>query len=160
MTGERAWEPLMQTEVSESNPTISPDGDWVAYSSDESGTFEVYVQRFPGLGERQQMSTGGGSQPLWSPDGRELFYSGPDQMMGVSVETGETLGVGNAEVLFQGMQQYLFQPGRRNYDISPDGERFLMLKPGGAATDESSALAQMILVQNWHEELERLAPTN
>ena len=78
LVGEPTWEPLLQTETDESTPTISPDGGWIAYDSDESGTYEVYVQRFPGLGDRRQISTGGGAHPLWSPDGLEIFYRAGD----------------------------------------------------------------------------------
>ena len=159
MAGEPTWEPLLQTETVESNPTISPDGGWIAYNSDESGDFEVYVQRFPGLGDRRQISTGGGAHPLWSPDGREIFYRAGDRMMAVSVEPGPTLGVGSTEVLFEGMGQYTFQPGRRAYDFLADGQRFLMLRRGGL-TDETSAPPQIILVQNWFEELKRLVPVD
>ena len=89
--------------------------------------------------------------PEVSPDGRWIAYE--------SVEPGETLGIGNAEVLFEGMRQYLFQPGRRAYDVSPDGQRFLMLKVGDAVAGEASAPPQAILIQNWAEELKRLVPT-
>ena len=160
MTGERVWEPLLQADGSESSATISPDGDWIAYNSDESGVLEVYVQRFPGLGDRQQISTGGGFNPVWSPEGRELFYRTDTAMMAVPVEPGETLEVGSAEVLFDGMEQYVdnFARDRRAYDVSPDGQRFMMLKSPGTATDPTPSAPQVILVQNWLTELERLVP--
>ena len=86
LEGDRAKELLLGTEeFNEAVPAISPDGDWIAYDSNETGELEVYVQRFPGLGGKVTISTDGGSQPLWSPDGRELFYRGPRGMMVVPV---------------------------------------------------------------------------
>ncbi len=155
MEGDRASEPLLATESRETAPSISPDGNWIAYASDETGQAEVYVQRFPGLGGRVPISTDGGQQPLWSPDGSELFYRGPRGMMAVPVDTEPTFSAGDPEVLFE--QQYLDLQTNRTYDVAPDG-RFLMIK---APTDDGSAPAeQIILVENWFEELKRLVPTN
>ena len=153
MEGERASEMLFDTEFQEAAPAISPDGGWIAYHSDETGQNEVYVQRFPGLGDKEAISTDGGGQPLWSPDGKELFYRNGDEMMVVPVETDPTFSAGAPEVLFE--QQYYLDRARRTYDLAPDG-RFLMVKE---ATDDDAADApQLILVQNWHEELKRLVP--
>ena len=90
MEGDRASEPLLATESRETAPSISPDGNWIAYASDETGQPEVHVQRFPGLGAKEPISTDGGQQPLWSPDGSELFYRGPRGMMAVPVDTEPT----------------------------------------------------------------------
>ena len=153
MEGERASEMLFDTEFQEAAPAISPDGGWIAYHSDETGQNEVYVPRFPGLGDKEAISTDGGGQPLWSPDGKELFYRNGDEMMVVPVETDPTFSAGAHEVLFE--QQYYLDRARRTYDLAPDG-RFLMVKE---ATDDDAADApQLILVQNWHEELKRLVP--
>ena len=106
-----------------------------------------------GLGDKEAISTDGGGQPLWSPDGKELFYRNGDEMMVVPVETDPTFSAGAPEVLFE--QQYYLDRARRTYDLAPDG-RFLMVKE---ATDDDAADApQLILVQNWHEELKRLVP--
>ena len=155
MEGDRASEPLLATESSETAPSISPDGNWIAYSSDETGQAEVYVQRFPGLGGRVPISTDGGQQPLWSPDGSELFYRGPRGMMAVPVDTEPTFSAGDPEVLFE--QQYLDLQTNRTYDVAPDG-RFLMIK---APTDDGSAPAeQIILVENWFQELTERVPVD
>ena len=98
MEGERRSELLLATEFQETAPAISPDGGWIAYSSTESGEEQVYVQRFPDLGERVTVSTDGGWQPVWSPDGRELFYRGPPGMVVVPVETNPTFRAGTPEV--------------------------------------------------------------
>ena len=106
MEGERSWEPLLETEAREFGPALSADGQWIAYVSDDTGRLEVYVQRFPGLGERQQISTDGGMDPMWSPDGRALFYLGtrgsgpPNEMVVVAIDPGPPLSVGNPEALF------------------------------------------------------------
>ena len=94
MEGERSWAPLLQTDADEFGPVISHDGQWIAYVSSETGRQEVYVQRFPDLGLRQQISTDGGMDPTWSPDGGELFYlgtrggGGPDDMAVVEIDLG------------------------------------------------------------------------
>ena len=157
MEGERTSEILLDTEFRELAPAISPDGGWIAYSSDETGQDEVYVQRYPELGGKLPVSTDGGQQPLWSPDGEELFYRGLRGMMVVPVETGPTFRAGDPEVLFE--QQYFFNGRRRTYDLAPDG-RFLMVKASGAGDDARAPAAQIILVQNWFEELQRLVPVD
>ena len=147
--------PLLQTTFRERNPELSPDGRWLAYASNESGREEIFVRGFPEVdaGGRWQVSTGGGLQPLWSRDGRELFYRSGDALLAVSIETDPTFIAGNAEVVFE--RQYANPQGGRTYDISPDGERFLMIKQVESASEAS----QIIVVQNWFEELKRLVPT-
>ena len=160
MEGDRATQPLLETEFVEAAPSVSPNGDWIAYDSNETGQFEVYVQRVPGLGDRQIISTDGGRQPLWSPDGRELFYRAPTGMMVVPVlDTEPAFRAGGPEVLFE-TQYYLLRSGR-TYDLHPDGQRFLMVKDAALSDDAgTSASPQIVLIQNWFEELERLVPTN
>ena len=156
MDGERPSEMLLATEFLETAPAVSPDGGWIAYASDESGAYEVYVQQFPHLSERVTVSTDGGHQPVWSPDGRELFYRGPLGMMVVPVETDPTFRPGAPEVLFEG--QYYSFLSTRTYDVAPDG-RFLMIKEAAVTTDDTSVTAgQIVLVQNWTDELQRLVP--
>ena len=158
MEGDRAMELLLDTEFAEAAAAVSPDGGWIAYHSNETGESEVYVQRFPTLGGKQTISTDGGGQPLWSPDGRELFYRGPRGMMVVPVlETAPAFRAGDAEVLFE--TQYCFARATRTYDIDPDGRRFLMVKEGAPTDDpDASDQPQIVLVENWFEELERLVP--
>ena len=161
MEGDRARELLLDGEFGEARPAISPDGGWIAYDSDETGEFEVYVQRFPGLGGKVTISTDGGSQPLWAPNGRELFYRGPRGMMVVPVlETEPRLRVGDPSVLFE--TQYYFFLSQRTYDLAPDGQRFLMIKEGAATddlTDPFAGLTQIHVVQNWFTELQARVPT-
>ncbi len=157
MEGDRTSELLLQTEFRETAPAVSPDGGWIAYDSNETGESEVYVQRFPGLGGKVTISTDGGSQPLWSPDGRELFYRGPRGMMVVPVETEPTLRLGDPSVLFE--TQYYFFRTRRTYDLAPDGQRFLMVKEGAATDDSAGPAVQIHVVLNWFSELQAQVPT-
>ena len=113
------------------------------------------MQRFPGLGGKLTISTDGGRQPVWSPDGSELFYRGPRGMMAVPVDTGPTFSAGDPEVLFE--EQYFSFQTARTYDLAPDG-RFLMIKEGTTTDDGSAPTAQIILVEHWFEELNRLVP--
>ena len=154
MDSDEAWQPLLQTEANEGDPAISPDGKWIAYASDATGQDEVYVERFPELGQRRQISTAGGAQPVWSPDGRELFYLSDEAMMVVAVETEPTFTLGTSEILFE--SSGYFQGRNRAYDIAPDGQRFLMIK----LRDVSQVSSQINVVVNWTEELKRLVPTD
>jgi len=138
------------------NPEVSPDGRWLAYQSSESGRNEVYVRPFPDVNSgRWQISTAGGTGPLWSRDGRELFYlAGAGSIVGVPIDTTTGFAVGRPAVLIEG--DYVAGPGR-TYDVSPDGRRFLMLRDLESDAGEPSS-HQIILVQNWFEELKRLVP--
>ena len=156
MEGERSWVPLLESEALEVAPAISPGGQWIAYRSDETGRAEVYVQRFPDLGERQQISTEGGMDPTWSPDGQALFYlgirggGGPDEMAVVTIAPGPPLSVGNPEVLFEGPMVARAPNDGRMYDIAPDGQRFLMVaQPGTALETGATITPQINVVVNW-----------
>ena len=157
--GERTATTLVATNFAEGSPAVSHDGNWLAYASNETGESEVYVQRFPGLGEKVTISTDGGRQPLWSRDGSELFYRGPRGMMAVSVETDPTFRAGDPEVLFEDQYSGYRGRGLRSYDLAPDG-RFLMVKEGIEANGTEGPTTQIVLVQNWFEELKRLVPTD
>ena len=147
--------PLLQTMFKEQYPDLSPDGHWLAYTSNESGNEEIYVRPFPDINAgRWQVSTDGGGQPLWARDGQELFYRNGGAMMAVPIETEPTFAAGNPEVVFEG--EYATPLGGRTYDVSLDGEQFLMMKE---ATDRSEP-TRIIVVLNWFTELERLVPTN
>ena len=160
----RRIESLIGTSFTELNAEISPDGRWLAYESDESGAREVYVRPFPNIGEgRWQVSTAGGTRPLWARNGAELFYlsiSGEDvTLMSARIERGSTWASGTPTKLFSG--QFFFAPQGlgegRTYDVAPDGRRFLMLKE--SRSDPAVAPPGLIVVQNWTEELKRLVPT-
>jgi len=165
LEGERRLAPLVDTTFNERNAELSPDGRWLTYDSNESGREEIYVRPFPDVdGGRWQVSTGGGTRPLWAPSGRELFYLTLDgALMGVSVEridgtSGFTAGAPTKLVegrYFSGGGGV----GGRTYDVSPDGRRFLMVKEGDGGAD-SAASPTIVIVQHWAEELKRLVPRN
>ncbi len=134
-------------------PRLSPDGRWLAYDSDESGRLEVYVQPYPGPGGKWLISTEGGTQPVWNPNGRQLFYRNGDKMMAVEITMQPGFAAGKPRVLFEGQ----YGPSVAtfpNYDVTPDGQRFLMLK----AAEAEQAPTQINVVLNWFEELRRRAP--
>ena len=152
---DRKAQPFLRTPFNESVPQFSPDGHWLAYVSDESGHFEVYVQPYPGPGGKWQISTEGGMEPVWNSNGRELFYRSGDKMMAVDIATQSGFTVGKPRMLFEG--RYLPTPATfPNYDVSPDGQRFLMLKPFDQA---QAAPTQVNVVLNWFEELKQKVPT-
>ena len=161
LEGERVSTLLFETEFEERNAALSPDGRWMAYQSNESGQFEVYVRPFPDVKSgRWQVSSGGGEWPVWNPNGRELFYVGSEGMMAVPIETEPTFTQGRVDLLF-GLGPYSKPadgPNRR-IDISPEGDRFLLLKEGGGL-DETAETTTIIVVQNWFEELKRRVPTD
>ena len=149
---------LLKSEFSNDYAAVSPNGRSIAYHSNVSGRQEIYVERYPELGNRQQISTGGGRIPLWSRDGRELFFSNLDgrQMLAVAVQPGTTLVAGRPQVLFEFAMFTIV--GTRAYDIAPDG-RFIIIRSGQADGGGGTA-SNLILVLNWFEELKRLVPTN
>jgi len=150
---------ILATPAMECCPMFSPNGKWLAYLSDESGRIQVYIRPFQGPDVKWLISDEkeGGTQPVWSPDGTELFYFSDNKMMVTSIQTqDQTLTAGTPKVLFEG--QYVSHsqpPGFQYYDISPDGKQFLMLKE-----DTAQEQAQINVVVNWGEELKRLVPTN
>jgi Tol biopolymer transport system component len=153
--GDRKAQPFLRTPFNESAPRFSPDGRWLAYISNESGRWEIYVQPYPGPGGKWQISTEGGTEPMWNPKGRELFYRSGEKMMAVDIATQPSFAAGKPRVLFEG--RYNPAPGTgTNYDVSPDGQRFLMIKPSEQA---QAAPTQINVVLNWFEELKRRVPT-
>ena len=152
--GEPEWFPLLETETEETNGNVSPDGQWIAYTSDETGSAEVYIERFPDLGYRTLVSTGGGRNPVWSKDGRELFYRDLDRgvLMGVEITNEPALVVGVPEILFSG-RYGLTRLEMRVYDVSPDGERFLMLKET-RDSDDDAARDEIHVGLNWLKQLQ------
>jgi Tol biopolymer transport system component len=149
-------EPLLQTQFDEEHGALSPDGRWLAYTSDESGGEEIFVRSFPNLDDTKlQISTGGAREPVWGPDGDELFYRSPNGMMTVQIETEPALRAGIPEVLFEEVSLPTVGGGVR-YDLSPDGQRLLMVMPSAASGDVP--VSQIVLIQNWFEELTERVP--
>jgi Tol biopolymer transport system component/tRNA A-37 threonylcarbamoyl transferase component Bud32 len=148
-------QPFLRTQFTEGAPRFSPDGRWLAYVSDESGRFEIYVQPYPGPGGKWQISTEGGTEPAWNHNGRELFYRSGDKMMAVDIATQPGFAAGKPRMLFEG--PYVRTAATiPTYDVSPDGQRFLMLKPSESA---GGAPTQINVVLNWFEELKQKVPT-
>lgn len=132
----------------ETSPHISPDGKWIAYGSDESGRQEVYVRHFPNVNEgKWTISTSGGRHPVWSPDGRELYYALGSALFAVSVEAkGNSFVAGAPEMLFSGPFDLL----TTDYTPSADGSRFIMIE-----ADPNARPTQIQVVLNWAEEVKR-----
>jgi serine/threonine-protein kinase len=144
-------EPLVITPFNERAPEFSPDGTFFAYVSDSSGQDEIYVRRYPDNGDHWQVSAGGGTEPVWSPVGDELFYRQLDALLAVAVEVGADFRAGKPEELFRGPYAH-DSFGMAYYDVSADGQRFVMVQGG---TSES---AQLTVVVNWFAEVKELVP--
>ena len=159
MTGQRRFTPLLQTAYAERNPEISPDGRWIAYESLESGRPEVYVRPFPDISNgKWQVSTAGGSQPLWSRDAAELFFvSGSNELMTAQVKGHAPFVTATPKKVIDGKYVWSVPAyAGRMYDVSADG-RFLMMKEL-AEPGQTSTPASVIVVEHWFEELKRLVP--
>ena len=144
--------PIVQTEYDEFGASFSPDGRWLAYNSNESGRYEVYVEPFPRGRGRWLVSAGGGTEPVWSPDGSELFYRNGDAMFAVPIRTTPTFNAGAPQLLFE-------RPFKRgiydslSYDVSPDGREFLMIERNLELVPN-----RLQVVLGWDEELRRRLP--
>jgi hypothetical protein len=161
MPGGKAVDLLDEGEMSASNAAISPDGRWLAYdAAPRAGAPNVYVRPFPDVkAGKWQVSRDGGTRPVWSNNGRELFIlsqvaplSNEATVMTVPIETGSTFTYGNPRKLFSG--PYYAALSGLTYDVSPDGQRFLMIKDTTSAPDA----ARLVVVENWLEELKRRVP--
>jgi len=152
---DRKAQPFLRTRFNELSPMFSPDGLWLAYATDESGRSEIYVQPYPGPGGKWQVSIEGGHEPRWNPNGRELFYRQGNKMMAVDVMTQGTFSAGKPKMLFEAPYGPAPGLGLSNYDVSADGQRFLMLKPG---EQQAQTATQISVVLNWFEELKRKVP--
>ena len=150
LNGDRRATTLLRTRFNELNAEISPDGRWFAYQSNESGQDEVYVRPFPEVGDdRQQVSTNGGTRPVWARNGRELFYLAPDGLFGVTVAPGPAFKLGSPLRLIN--RRYFAETAfiGRTYDVSPDGQRFLMIKDDAG----DGVRPTIVVVQNWLNQL-------
>jgi serine/threonine-protein kinase len=142
---DRRATPWLQSPAAEWAGRLSPDGRWMAYTSSESGRDEVYVRPFPGPGVKLLVSSGGGLNPIWSRDGRELFYRGGADLVAVSVETEAGLTIGKPTVMFAGR----YRLSGRDFDVSPDGKRFVMMR-----NDDPRTSSSINLLLNWRRALD------
>lgn len=159
LNGTKAITPLIRTPFAERNGIVSPDGRWLAYEANDSGRFEIFVRPFSNIsGARWQLSSSGGTRPLWTRDGRELLYVAPSgAIMRVGISAGSSWAATTPTLLVkEGYATLSANPGR-TYDISPDSQRLLMIKPA-AATAQSSQRG-IVVVLNWAEELKQLSLT-
>jgi Tol biopolymer transport system component len=151
--GDSTIVPLLATGTDERHPALSPDGHWLAYRSLESGAAEVYVRPFPNVGDRRwQVSVNGGSDPIWAHSGRELFYvNAANEMVAVSVTTQPTLSIRDQRVLFSVPADIRLNPTKQFYDVSPDDQRFLMIRSPSARG--RAGHTSLVMVDNWLEEV-------
>ena len=147
--GPRRQQPFLQTPFTEAGPKFSSDGRWIAYGSDESGQYEIYVRPYPGPGGKWQISTEGGVQVIWSPTGKELFYRNGQKFMAVTVNLVPEFKAAAPRLLFEG--PYLLVGGQ-SFDVSPDGERFIVLEP---VEKELEPLTHFNVVLNWFEDVKQ-----
>ena len=152
VSGDRKPLPFLRTPFNEAAPQFSPDGRWLAYASDESGRYEIYVRPYPGPGGKSQISTEGGNEPVWGRNG-EIFYRSGNKMVAVDTATRPSFSAGKPKVLFESPYAPALQTNA-NYDVSPDGQRFLMVKE-----NEGVSATQINVVLNWFEELKQKVPT-
>jgi serine/threonine-protein kinase len=164
MSGQGEPKLFLESKFDVRDAQFSPDGKWLAYSSAESGTQEVYVQAFPGPGEKHLISTNGGLNPAWAPGGRELFYlsqcrrpgaraSMSCSMMAVDITSGGAFKAGAPRTLFEAGSSG--SSPTRGYDVYPDGQHFIMAKYDDLPDQR---VTRLNLVLNWFEELKRRAP--
>ena len=148
-------QPFIQTRFRQGKPQFSPDGHSLAFNSNESGRDEVYVQPFPGPGAKIQISTDGGNDPRWNRNGKELFYRNGTKVFAASVVVQPSFSASKPTLLFDGP----YEPGNGaaffTYDVSPDGQHFLMIKP----SEQPHPATQINVVLNWFEELKQKVPT-
>jgi Tol biopolymer transport system component len=145
--------PVVATEYAETDPALSPDGHWLAYVSNRTGRTEIWVQSYP-EGVAIRVSNNGGYEPRWAADGKELFYLQGNAMMATKVQAGAEISFDNPVQLFAGRFLTNAQPQVSSYDVARDG-RFLMIQPSGS---EEPPTANIVVVQNWTEELKRRVP--
>jgi serine/threonine-protein kinase len=150
LNGTQTPEPFLRTRFTEVGSKFSSDGRWIAYVSDESGQYEVYVRPYPGPGGKWQISTQGGGEIIWSPAGNELFYRNGNQWMAVAVSLAPEFTAETPRRLFEG--SYV-DVGGVSFDVTPDGRRFLLLEPA----EQDSPITHLNVVLNWFEEVKQKA---
>ena len=147
LNGKRPDQPFVGTRFTEAGPRFSPDGRWIAYVSDESGQYEVYVRPYPARDGKWQISTDGGEEPVWSRDGKELFYRSGRKWMVAAVTLKPEFTTEKPKFLFEGHYRNV---GGTSYDVARDGQRFLMLEPVEAQT---APVTHLNVVLNWFSEV-------
>jgi serine/threonine-protein kinase len=159
LAGDRQPRPFAVSKFPTGAGKFSPDGKWVVYCSMESGRPEIYVQPWPGPGAKIQISAEGGTDPMWRRDGKEIFYRNASKMMAVPVSTGASFQAGRPQLLWEGEYMHGLSSScgfkgvtTTSYDISPDGQRFLMIKDN----DQNMYATRIVVVVNWVEELKRI----
>ncbi len=140
----RTARPFVVNQFDNHSPSLSPDGHWIAYVSNESGRLEVYVRPFPGPGGRWQVSLDGGTEPVWAASGRELFYRNGAKMMVAAITLHPTFTMGARRELFQG--NYVNDPVFRSYDVTRDGQAFVMVR-------SPKPMGDFVVVLNWFDQL-------
>jgi Tol biopolymer transport system component len=145
---------LLATPFDEYYAMIAPNGRWLAYVSNESGQDEVYVRPFPDMGTKWRISTQGGIEPQWSSDGTELYYRNGHKILAVSIQTRPSFTPGRPSEVFED-PQWVIPKDTWNYDVTADGQHFLILRP-----EKITGHKHIRVVQNWFEELRRLVPSN
>jgi hypothetical protein len=143
----RVARPFVATSADEETPRLSPDGKWLAYSSDETGRYEVYVRPVSTAGGRVQISAGGGTEPVWARDGRSIFYRGNARVMQAIVSAEQSFAVQRRDTLFA--DDYRAEVKAVSYDVFPDGKRLLMQKRAGRSSTEPT------VVFNWPQLVRR-----
>ena len=157
LEGKRAATLVIHADFGQQNAALSPDGRWLAYSSDETGQRQVFVRPFPDVnGGRWQISTDGGDWPVWNPAGNELFYRSRTGMMALTFKTAPTFTQGALTRLFA---RNIVGGNNRRMAVSPDGKRFLLLANAAENGNSEAVRSQLVVVQNWFEELKRRVPT-
>ena len=154
LEGEREPQPFLVTEFNERHAMFSPDGSWVALTSNRSGQDEIYVKPYPAEGGLVQISTDGGVEPVWARSGRELFYRSQDKMMAVSIQTEPTFQAETPRLLFENSFSESYLTLTSNYDVTADGQRFVMVQPSQEHVEPES----LNIVLNWFEELKQRVP--
>jgi serine/threonine-protein kinase len=151
LKGNQTLQPFLRTRFTEVGPTFSPDGRYIAYVSDESGQYEVYVRPYPVRDGKWQVSTEGGEEPIWSSDGKELFYRNGRKWMVAAVNLKREFMAEKPKLLFEGPYVNV---GGVSYDVTQDGQRFLLLEP---VEPEIAPVTHLNVVLNWFEDVKQKA---